>query len=374
MEHENLAPARAAIHDLFLHHVMSHAPGYDKLLSWSPVPIIPTPAAFGKMIETAAKNLNKSILAVDIGGATTDVFSALRSPETDEHSPLWIFNRSVSANLGMSYSIANVLLEAGVSAIKRWVPFEITDGELADRLRNKMVRPSGIPYTREDILIEHAVAREALRMSLDQHRRLAVGLSGKKQTRNLGEIFQRDKRDLFDMRDVDLIIGSGGVLSHAPSRGAAALMMIDAYQPTGITELAVDSIFMMPHLGTFSQVHEAAAVEILMRDCLVPLGSVIAPFGSFNDGAECLTVHGLTETPIKLKWGELKVVELQSGKKRSVKLEPVGRRTDIGGGSGVFVEREISGGVVGLIFDCRGRPLQFKGAKRLGDWINSVQG
>jgi uncharacterized protein (TIGR01319 family) len=374
LENENLSPARVAIHDLFLHHVMSHAPGYDKLLSWSPVPIIPTPAAFGQMIETAARRLNKSILAVDIGGATTDVFSALRHPAPADGADQWIFNRSVSANLGMSYSIANVLLEAGVNAIKKWLPFDITEGDLSDRLRNKMIRPSSIPFTREDILIEHAVCREALRMSLDQHRRLAVGLSGQKKSRNIGDIFRREKEDLFDMRTVDLIIGSGGVLSHAPSRGSAALMMIDAYQPTAVTQLAVDSIFMMPHLGTFSQVHEEAAVEILMRDCLVPLGAVIAPFGSYRDGAECLAVHGLASGEIRLKWGDLRLIEFPAAELRTVKLVPLNKRVDIGNGPGVPLEVELMGGVVGAIFDCRGRPLRSLGAKQVSEWLKILSG
>ena len=39
--------------------------------------------------------------------------------------------------------------------------------------------------------------------------------------------------------------------------------MIDAYLPLGITQLAVDSIFMMPHLGVLSTVNEQAATEVL---------------------------------------------------------------------------------------------------------------
>src|SRR5258708_3077942 len=42
LERENLGPARDKIHDLFLEHVMAHAPGYDKLMEWSDPPIMPT--------------------------------------------------------------------------------------------------------------------------------------------------------------------------------------------------------------------------------------------------------------------------------------------------------------------------------------------
>ena len=146
LEEENLAPAREAIHEVFLLHVMSHAPGYKKLLSWSPLPIIPTPAAVGTMVQQVAEQLNLQILAVDIGGATTDVFSVFKTGNGETET---VFNRTVSANLGMSYSVANVLLEAGVENILRWVPFSIAPDELKDRLKNKMIRPTTIPHTYE---------------------------------------------------------------------------------------------------------------------------------------------------------------------------------------------------------------------------------
>ncbi len=76
---------------------------------------------------------------------------------------------------------------------------------------------------------------------------------------------------------LDLLVGSGGVLSHAPRRAQSMLMMIDAFQVEGVTELAVDSIFMMPHLGVLSTIHPAAATEVFEKDCLVRLGTCVAP-------------------------------------------------------------------------------------------------
>jgi len=35
LEQENLKPARDAIHELFMEHVMAHAPGYKKLMTWT---------------------------------------------------------------------------------------------------------------------------------------------------------------------------------------------------------------------------------------------------------------------------------------------------------------------------------------------------
>jgi uncharacterized protein (TIGR01319 family) len=355
LESEALDAARDEIHELFLHHVMSHAPGYRKLLSYSPVPIIPTPAAVGEMVQRAAKKWDMEILAVDIGGATTDVFSVFKDLSNAEY----VFNRTVSANLGMSYSVANVLLEAGVENIRRWLPFEIPPGELINRLRNKMIRPTTVPQTLGDLILEQAICREALRLAFEHHKRLAVGLSGAQQQRTIGDMFAQDSSDsLVSLLSLDMIIGSGGVLSHAPDRKSAALMLIDAYQPLGITELAVDSIFMMPHLGVLSTVNENAAAEIFLRDCIIPLGTVIAPSISLSLGKPLLdlTIEGKKHT---LHQGELIRIPLGMDESREITVAPRHRRIDVGAGAGRTVSKTVKGGHAGIILDGRGRPINF---------------
>src|SRR5580698_4218683 len=54
MEQENLLPAREAIHELFLEHVMQQAPGYGKLSSWTSAGIMSTPNAVCKIMQTIA--------------------------------------------------------------------------------------------------------------------------------------------------------------------------------------------------------------------------------------------------------------------------------------------------------------------------------
>lgn len=374
IERENLKPARDAIHDLFLHHVMSHAPGYRKLLGYSPVPIIPTPAAVGEMVLQASKRWNLNILAVDIGGATTDVFSAFLSAPNTEPS----FNRTVSANLGMSYSIANVLLEAGEQNIRRWLPYRLTARELRDQLRNKMIRPTSVPSTRTDLLLEHAVCREALRLALFHHKRLAIGLKGVKRQRTIGDMFSDTVNEgAFSMLALDLIIGSGGVLSHAPDRRSAALMLVDAYEPVGITRLAVDSIFMMPHLGVLSTVNPEAAAEIFVRDCIVDLGTVIAPVGITRPKQPLLKIEIAGRKPHTLHAGEFIVQELAAGDQARVTVTPCSKSLNVGAGPGKRVETVVSGGPAGLILDGRGRPLVFPEdentrIKNLSAWYDAI--
>lgn len=63
---------------------------------------------------------------------------------------------------GSGYGLGSLLAERGVAAIARWLPFAISERELTHWLLNKMLRPQLIPSSRDDVLIEHAVAREAL--------------------------------------------------------------------------------------------------------------------------------------------------------------------------------------------------------------------
>jgi uncharacterized protein (TIGR01319 family) len=351
LEREQLGPARAAIHDAFLNHVMSHAPGYDTLMDWASVDILSTPDAVGRMAQAAAQSRGQNILAVDIGGATTDMFSVFSGE----------FHRTVSANLGMSYSLANVVVEAGADGIIRWLPFEMEESVLRDRLRNKMVRPTTVPEAVDDLLVEQAAAREALRLALAHHRSLARGLKGVVRERTIADTFDQKGPDeeIIDMANVGLIIGSGGVLSHAPQRRGALLMMVDAFQPCGVTSFAVDSIFMMPHLGALSTVDAEKATQVFERDCLVPLGSVVAPYGKAPKSGTIL--EATLELPsgvkdVSLEVGGFVLVELAAGEEARAVLRP-SRGVDVGDGPGVERACELMGGEAGVVFDGRGRPL-----------------
>jgi uncharacterized protein (TIGR01319 family) len=359
LERENLNPARHKIHDQFMEHVMAHAPGYKELMQMTDVPIMPTPGAVGLLVETVAKTEKITVIGVDIGGATTDVFSVFQ--ET--------FNRTVSANLGMSYSISNVLAESGIENIVRWLPMEIDERDLRNRIRNKMIRPTTIPHTLEDLKLEQAIAREALRLAFEQHKSMAVGLKGIQQERTISDAFSQSMtgETLIDLLGLNLIIGSGGILSHAPRRNQAALMLIDAFLPEGITRLAVDSIFMMPHLGVLSTVHEKSATEVFNKDCLIQLGTCIAPVGEGKEGTNVLKMKieydgGKREEHLG-KYGEVKLIPLPVNKKAKISLHPE-KGFDVGNGKGKEIEVAVQGGVVGTILDCRGRPFRLPQDKR----------
>lgn len=376
MEEENLLPSRLKIQEQFLEHVMAHAPGYPKLMELADEEIMPTPAAVGSIMETIAKRHNINIVGVDIGGATTDVFSVLDG----------VFNRTVSANFGMSYSFSNVYAEAGHEMVMRWVPFPLDERELRNRIKNKMIRPTSIPYLLEELILEQAMAREALRLSFDQHKSLVTGLKGVQKKSDLSALFglgDQGEDTLIDMRRIDMVIGSGGVLSHAPRRHQTAMMLIDSFLPEGVTTLTVDSIFMMPQLGVLAAVHEEAATQVFERDCLIYLGDCVAPVGRVKAGQKVMSVECEAER-FELMAGEMKVIERpKTAGPMTLRLIPA-KGIDMGSGPGKPHECSVQGGVVGVIFDGRGRrPFSYQNAvtelsqeerlKALDDWNSTLE-
>ena len=351
LEVENTEPARRAVHELFMEHVMSHAPGYTKLMKWTDIDIMPTPAGEGIAMELIASSFGENVLGVGLGGATTNVYSIM-----DKR-----FVRSVSANLGMSYSVTNVMKEAGIGNIMRWIPFELDEEEVSSRLMNKMIRPTTIPQTLENLIVEHSVAREALRLGLVHHKTIATRLKGVQLQRTIADMFDQEMEETYvKMMDIDIIAGTGGLLSHAPKRIQSMLILTDAWQPEGVTKIFQDSVFMMPHLGVLSTIHKDAAWNIFDKDCLVRLGTCIAPVGTAEPGEGVMTfemeMHDGDSIKEEISFGDIKRIPLADRQEAEAIITPA-RKFDMGKGPGQAVQSTIIGGAGGVLLDARGRPI-----------------
>jgi hypothetical protein len=179
---------------------------------------------------------------------------------------------------------------------------------------------------------------------------------------------------------LNLLVASGGVLSHAPRMNQTAMLLVDAFQPEGITTLAKDSIFMMPHLGVLAQVHPKAAMEVFEKDCLIYLGTVVAPAGHSKPGKVCFSykIEGETLNESgQLNYGDMKLLPLGLGEIAEIEIEPT-KNFDTGAGGGKRLSRQVRGGTVGLILDGRGRPLvlpenQEECRERIKQWLRDIE-
>jgi hypothetical protein len=159
------------------------------------------------------------------------------------------------------------------------------------------------------------------------------------------------------------------------------LMMIDAYEPLGVTQLAVDSIFMMPHLGVLSTVHEQAATEVFTKDCLVPLGACVSPKGMGKPGAPCFSYRLLfPDERVQegaLAVGDILLIPLPASQEAIAEVTPA-KGFDFGAGNGKKITGKLKGGIVGLLLDARGRPIytaqeETTRVQQLQQWARAVE-
>jgi hypothetical protein len=201
---------------------------------------------------------------------------------------------------------------------------------------------------------------------------------------DIGHVFDQQTfvTSYINMMNVGWVAGTGGLLSHAPRRAQTAFMLMDGFQPEGITRLAQDSVFMMPHLGVLSTVHPKAALEIFETDCLVRVATCIAPRGAppKDPDAEIFSVKAEmpdgTIVEEAVTYGTVKRIPLLENESANVKIVPQ-RGFDVGGGSGNQIEGTVDGGVVGIILDGRGRPLVLPEApeerrRKLLEWFKAL--
>jgi hypothetical protein len=136
------------------------------------------------------------------------------------------------------------------------------------------------------------------------------------------------------------------------------MLLINAFLPEGITRLAVDSIFMMPHLGVLSEISTKAATEVFRKDCMVYLGTCVAPVGKSKLGKPAL--YAKLEMPDGSVWeedipfGEVRLIPCAIGEVAKATLKTHG---------GLILDKDknrelnidLHGGTVGIVLDTRGR-------------------
>jgi len=338
---ENLLSAQAELDALYLQDKMEQLPGIDTVSGWSPVPLTPTARAFGRLVQYLwhLGDSSKGVLGVDVGAANTTVAAAF-------DGRLFL---TVRGDLGIAFGGEQLLQKRGADTITRWLPEPMSGSEVHGLLINKEMRPVSIPQEARELWLEQALAREALRTTLQ------VARPGWKPGA------AQPYPHLLPL--CDTIVVSGGVLAHAPRPGQAALIVLDGLEPIGVSTLVLDAHGLAPALGNVAAVKPLAAAEALDSGGFVNLATVVTPVGHARHGDVILKVRVAyddgSKFSVEVCYGDLEILPLAPGQQAVLELRPL-RRFDVGlGGPGKAGKRRVSGGLVGLIIDARGRPLRF---------------
>lgn len=347
LESEELTAARHELEQLFVQQKMMALPGFERLKNWSQYEVVPAYKSFERLVAFLGQNQDVNVLGASIGSRSTMV-------STYHQDKL---NTTVRGDVGLGQGLAPLLTELAMAAVHRWLPFELSPEELYDRLLNKSLHPNTIPSSPEDLMVEHAVAREALRM-----------------------VARQAEHDLPE-HQWDMIIGTGRPLTGAPHAAHAAIVLIDGLEPWGVTNLVLDRSGLVNLLGAVASVEPVAAVQVARRDTFLNLGTVIAPVGQGRAGKTAIKVKVTfaddTVEEREIPFGDIATIQLAAKEKATVEMRPA-RQFDIGlGQPGRGAIAQVEGGLLGLIIDARGRPLKLSAddterQEQLKRWLKAL--
>ena len=254
----NYRPLRKTIGDLFIK-TIAHAKGID-LLSQDFEILLPTPVAVQKAMSVYGKHLDKVILSVDIGGATTDIHSIGKtyygeenviSPPIDEPYE----KRTVEGDMGMRYSATALYESVGDEP---FLKFGIKDAK--EKTEFRFNHTNYIPDNEEDLFFDNALCYIATHTSLMRH----VGhiKKIKTPTRTIYEQYGKD------LRPAEMFIGTGGSLinSNDPKKILSAIRDLDEkYLINRDVKCYLDKDYILSSAGLISTVDEEASYKLLKK-------------------------------------------------------------------------------------------------------------
>jgi len=339
LEVEQVSPAQHRMVDIYRSIRALRIPGVSDLNEWAGMGLIPTSNAFGRMIQFLSKvyDPGKGVLGIDVGASATTIASAF-----DGEIQLGVF-----PEYGLGQGIRGLLENSHINEIQRWIPLEVSEDYVQDYIFNKQIYPASVPVSAEDLAIEQALARQAIRKAL-----LAAqgGFS-----KNIG----RSGTGMLPW--FEPIVATGSVLNKAPSVGHSLLTLLDAVQPTSITTLVLDQHNLAAPLGAAASINPYLFVQVLESSAFLSLATVITPIAKVRPGTPILrlkvTYESGDETSLDIKQGTLEALPIPMGEAAKLRLQPL-HRSDVGmGGPGRGGSVRVVGGILGVVIDARGRPV-----------------
>jgi len=252
-------PARAAIREVFIAHViggkhLSASPRFTAMIKAA------TPDAVLAGVELLADGADDvtgvgDVVVVDVGGATTDVYSVV-TPDPEEGAlhrevveVMWR-GRTVEGDLGVRWSATGIVAAAASEHL-------LLDGELhalQGPALDRVARPELVAADAAGREVDARLAELALTIALRRHAR----------AQDSGQVRHPGK----DLRQVRLVVGSGGVLRHADS-GALAQILAPArgdhaggWKVPVRAGLAVDLRYVLAAAGLLAGDHPRAAARL----------------------------------------------------------------------------------------------------------------
>ena len=341
LDMERLLPAQKKLASVYRQIRARQLQGTLELDRWTGGNLLPSATGFGRTIRFISKeyeNTRKGVLGVDVGATSTTIAAGFAGD----------LKLNVYSRMGTGEGSLGTLQASSLREVSRWLPVDVDDAAVLDYIYNKSLHPAGLPVTEEDLAIEQALATQAIRSAV------------KMAERSFPERVIQAAGGLLPA--FEPIIAAGRVITNAPKQGQALMMLLNGFQPAGVTTLALDQNNLGAVLGAAAEVAPLLMIQSLDATNFTNLCTVVSPVGNAPVGTTILRMHIRysegSETTVDIKNGALELISIPLGQTVNVKLQPL-QRFDVGmGGPGISGNIKITGGAMGLVVDARGRPIR----------------
>ncbi|BBB89990.1 MAG TPA: methylaspartate mutase accessory protein GlmL [Methylomusa anaerophila] len=265
----NIEPARNAVRDVFLRRIVE-AKGLNKANQIVDKMVMPTPAAVLRAAELFGRGGGGEaglgdLMAVDIGGATTDVYSIAKGNPAKpgvvlQGLPEPFGKRTVEGDLGMRYSAAALLKAAGAEMIAGYAG--VAEQAVTEYIEKVAADIKYLPQNESEAKLEIAMGRACVRLSADRHvGRIAEVFSPMGQT-----YIQTGK----DLTQVTVVVGTGGVIINNPAPAEILQgIMFDRSYPQILKPMKpvfmIDKDYIMASMGLLGEEYPAVAVRMMKK-------------------------------------------------------------------------------------------------------------
>jgi uncharacterized protein (TIGR01319 family) len=252
---------REAIREVFMDNIV-RAKGLDRARQIANHVIMPTPAAVLNAaallsLGTANEPGLGEIIAIDVGGATTDVYSVAkgtpsRSVVRVKGLPEPFAKRTVEGDLGVRHNLDSLLHLCRAEDVA-------VDEAIASDFRHD---PGRLPRNEPEMALDAALARMAVKTSFERHVGRLETVYGPH-----GEMLVQTGKDLSE---VATVIGTGGPLAYSPCPHAILSAVLPAPEELGLlkpkkAKFYVDKQYVMYAAGLLAATEPNAALRIMKQ-------------------------------------------------------------------------------------------------------------
>jgi len=272
LETLNAEPVQAQIRDLFLDRIIQ-AKGLSQVAEQMSLPLIPTPSAMLLAMELLAKGTKQStgigeLLAADLGGATTDVYSMAKGSPTGPTTiirgiPEPYSKRTVEGDIGMRYSIHGILDAVGIAHIAEQAG--LSEETVETLITELTAHPDALPETPELAALDRALAAAAVLTAVTRH-------AGQIETvyTPQGPVSVQTGKDLTK---VSQLILTGGAIVHNPqAEKIASGALFHEQNPRSLrpkqAKIYIDRSYILASMGLLSQIHPDIALTLMKKELI----------------------------------------------------------------------------------------------------------